>query len=416
MGLVFDQVAANVISKEIYTPKDIETLAFDSPLVAMIPKWTEGQGIQYVGAINNALQSSVSTQDTIAFTTGSPSVYNRWQCAWKQNYCSANISGMAIDMTRSDKGAMVDAITREMDNGYKQLGQALGRAIYSDGRGIIGTVSGVAATTTTVAGDTIVLSNASQAINFQVGQILNSAPVPSGTAALVPRSGSVTLVGVDLIAGILVANQAWTAGISGFLVTDVLVNQGDSNNYIAGMAGWLPNAANRPTSTDMFNGVNRFSDPVRLAGVYYAGNNAPYEETLISLAIQCNKFGGKPNKAFMNPQDYQNLVKGLTGRVQYVTDTAFENAQIGFDGVKVATPAGSITLHQDSHAIQGTFYLLNLDEWVMPSLGPVPKNLTEETTGLIWIPQLTSNAFISQLGYRASLYCSAPGHQGVGTF
>ena len=88
MGFVFDQVAANTISKEIYTDKDIETLAFDSPLIGLMPKWTQGGGIQYVGAINNALLTSVSSQDTIAFTTGSPSVYQRWQCPWKQNFGS----------------------------------------------------------------------------------------------------------------------------------------------------------------------------------------------------------------------------------------------------------------------------------------------------------------------------------------
>src|SRR5580700_10186877 len=168
MGFVFDQVAANTISKELYTPKDIETLCFESPLVGMIPKWDQGGGIQYVGAINNALMSSVSTQDTIAFTTGSPSIYNRWQCAWKQNFASANISGIAIDMTRTDKGAMVDAITREMDNAYKCLGQALGRAIYGNGGASLGQLNGVAPATTNVAGDTVTLANASQAINFQV--------------------------------------------------------------------------------------------------------------------------------------------------------------------------------------------------------------------------------------------------------
>ena len=63
MGFVFDQVAANTISKELYTPKDIETLCFESPLVGMIPKWDQGGGLQYVGAILLHLT-------TIAIATG----------------------------------------------------------------------------------------------------------------------------------------------------------------------------------------------------------------------------------------------------------------------------------------------------------------------------------------------------------
>jgi hypothetical protein len=101
----------------------------------------------------------------------------------------------------------------------------------------------------------------------------------------------------------------------------------------------------------------------------------------------------------------------MGGRVQYVTETAFNNAQIGFEGVSVATPGGMLTLHQDPYCISGQGYLLNLDEWVLASMGTVPKNLTEELTGLTWIPQTTSNSFTSQCGYRATTYCAAPGHQ-----
>ena len=124
MGTVFDQNAANTISKELYTEKDIETLCFSSPLVGRAPKYTDGGGLQYVGAINNALSTSNSSQDTIAFTAGSPSALQRWQCPWKQYFASANLSGMAVDMTRKESGAMVTAIKLEMDNGYKAIGYA----------------------------------------------------------------------------------------------------------------------------------------------------------------------------------------------------------------------------------------------------------------------------------------------------
>ena len=37
---------------------------------------------------------------------------------------SANLSGMAVDMTRKESGARVTAIKLEMDNGYKAIGYA----------------------------------------------------------------------------------------------------------------------------------------------------------------------------------------------------------------------------------------------------------------------------------------------------
>jgi len=417
MGFIFDVSAANQISKEIYTPKDIEILSFESALVGMTPKWPGGGGLQYTGAIGNAILTSVSSQDTLAFTAGSASSYERFVCAWKENFASANLSGMAIDMTRTDKGAMVKAISQEMDNGYRGLGQALGRTIYGNGGGAIGLVNGVAATTTNVAGDTIVLQNSSQAILFQKNQIINASANDGLTGSV--RSGSITIVGINLISGTITANQAWATGIPGFTVNDYLFNQGDFGNYMPGMAGWLPDVNNRPTSSDNFNNVNRSTDPVRLAGVYQSGNSAPLEETLIDAALQVAKFGGKVTHCFLNPLEYGKLSKSLTGRIMYSTEQAFQNPDIGFPSATVNTPAGPIKLVQDPFCCGPKYnnaYLLNLDEWVIPSMGEVPKNLTEETTGLIWIPQTGRNAFISQLGYRATTYCSAPGHQCVITF
>jgi hypothetical protein len=407
MGTVFDQNAANTISKELYTEKDIETLCFSSPLVGRAPKFTEGGGLQYVGAINNALSTSNSSQDTIAFTTGSPSILQRWQCPWKQYFASANLSGMAVDQTRKESGAMVTAIKLEMDNGYKAIGSALGRMIYGNGGGSIGQGSTLSTTTGSAnTNDTLTLLNTSQAINFQVGQIINSASTNGLTGSV--RAGSVTLISVDLDAGILQANVSWAAGITGFAAADYLFNQGDFNNYFPGMAGWFPNGSNRPTSTDSFNGVNRFSDPVRLAGVYYTGSGAPIEESLVAAGVKTRKFGGKPKDAMLNPLDFASCLKGMGGRVQYTTESAFNNAQIGFDAVKVSTGAGQITLYEDAYVASGQAYLLDLDTLVVPSMGPMPKNLSEEMTGLIWIPQTTSNTFIAQMGFRATTYCSAP--------
>jgi hypothetical protein len=417
MGFVFDVTAANQISKEIYTPKDIEILAFESPFVGMIPKWPGGGGLQYTGAIGNSVLTSVSSQDTLAFTAGSASSYERFVCQWKQGFASANLSGIAIDQTRTDKGAMVKAITQEMDNGYKALGQQLGRTLYGNGGGAIGLVNGVAATTTYVAGDTIVLTNVNQAVNFQKNQIINAA-LTNGTTGT-PLSGAVTLVAVNLITGALTANVAWASGIQGFTTACYLFNQGDFGNYMPGLAGWLPDSANRPTATDNFNNVNRSTDPVRLAGVYINGNSQPMEETLIDAVLQGAKFGGKNWHMMINPFEFGKLSKSLTGKVIYTSESAFENPDIAFPSITINSPAGPVKLVQDPYCngpLYNDAYLVDLDEWVLPSMGEVPKNLTEETTGLIWIPQPGSNAFISQLGYRATMYCAAPGHQVVVTF
>lgn len=412
MGFTFDVTAASQISKEIYTPKDVDTFFFKSPTVGLMPKWTDGGGLDYVGALGNAILTSESSIDAIAFTAGSASSYERFVLTWKEGFASANLTGMAIDMTRNERGALTRAIVKEMDNAYKALGVGIGRRVFGNGGGAIGLVNGSAATTTTVTGDTVVLKNPSQGILFQKNMVINSAST-DGTSGSV-HNGGVTLVSVDRIKGILVANQAWTTGIPGFTVNDYLFNQGDFGNYGPGLAAWIPDANNRPASTDSFYNVNRSTDPIPLAGVYIAGNSAPMEETLIDAVTYSHQFGGTPTHCILNPKEYSRLSKSLTGRVQYTTETAYGNPSVGFPGVKIQTPSGPLTLIQDSFCTGPSYnpsYLVDFKDWVMPSMGNLPKNLTEELTSLVWVPKTGSNAFISMMGYRYTQFCADPGHQ-----
>ena len=421
MAFQFDQSAANQISKEVYTEKDTEVLSFQSALAGLVPKWTGGGGLQYTGALGNAILTSMSTQDTIAFTSGSASSYERFICQWKENFVSCNLTGMAIDQTRTDKLAMIKAITQEMDNGYRSCGVYMGRALYGNGGGAIGYTTNAAPTTTYIAGDTVQLVNPSQAVQLLKNQIINVA-LTDGTSGTV-ATGAGTIVARNVQSGSVTLNVAWTSAFPGYFTSGTyqmyLFNQGDFGNYPPGLAGWLPDGNNRPLSTDNFNNVNRSTDPEALAGAYILGKSAPYEETLIQAALEVAKYGGKPTHCFLNPKEFAKLSKGLTGRVSYMTEQAFENPLIGFPMVTVNTPVGPIKLVQDTYCSGPKYnnaYMLNLDEWVFPSMGALPKNLTEELTGLIWIPQTNRAAFQSQVGMRWTTFCAAPGHQIVITW
>ncbi len=418
MSLIFDAAAAFNVAKELYNPDDVEVLTFKSSFLALCPKATDGEGQHYVGIINTALQSSVSTNDTVAFTSGNASQYARFTLPWFSHYAGCFVSGTALDMCKSSQGAMIDLITQEMDNGYSALGEEMGQEAWGYGGAALGVVNGVAATTTNVAGDTIVINATAQAINFSPGMLVQSSLSTTGTSGVI-RPGSVTLLNADMITGSLVANQAWTAGITGFTTSDGLYRSGEFGAFAPGVPAWIPSSANRPTpgaASAVFNGFDRSTAPTQTAGVYLAGNGADMQETLTTTAIYISKFGGKPGHAFFSPTDYANLVRGLQGRVVYTTETAFENAQIGFDGIKIATAAGPITCLMDPYVPQGSAWLMTMNDIVFKTLGEAPKNLTEEHTGLIWIPQTGSNNFIAQLGYRGTYFVKAPNHCGAATF
>lgn len=411
MGLNFDITAATPILKQRYTDKKIETVAFMSELLGMMPKDPNYGGSLYVGALRNATTSARSSSDTIAFTTGSPSNYVQWQCPWRQDFASANITGQAIDQAKGDMNALVDAMTGEFDGAFISLGISLGGAIWGNGGGAIGQIASGQGT------PTITLSDTSKIVNFYVGQILQTAVDDGFTGSAGVKAGTVTVTGVDVNLGTVTASGNWSAGIATVAVNDFIFQQGDYANKIQGIDLWIPKFAPGTNSIPAtVNNVNRANDPVRLAGVRYSGLGAPKAESLIQLFTLINRIGGRPKHAFLNPLDYADVVKDLGTRVQYVTETAFENAQIGFDGVQVGTPYGTIKIFQDVFVPQGFGYGMQLDTWLLPSMGKVPKVLGAGIDGMEWLRVGGADAYQARMAYRGATYCSRPASNGVVTF
>ena len=129
-----------------------------------------------------------------------------------------------------------------------------------------------------------------------------------------------------------------------------------------------------------------------------------------------NRMGGKPSICVCNPLDYVDIEKDMGSRVTYTTETAFGHPQIGFPGFKIATAYGMLTILTDVFCPAGQAYLLNLEEWLMPSMGKIPKVIGQGTDGLDWLRAAGSDAYQMRACYRAATYCAAPGHQGVVVF
>lgn len=405
MGLNFDVTAATPILKVRYTEKKIETLAFVSSGLAKMPKKTDGGGLNYTGAIRNAVQSSVSASDTIAFTTGSGSVYQQWICPWKYAYASGNLTGAAIDQANGDMDSLVDAMTSEFDGAFIALGIHAGSALYGNGGGAIGQLNGASVTGAT----TLTLLNISQIVNFYDGMIVQASATDGTSGSLRSGGATATLSGVDVNLGTITSASPFVSQIAALGVSDYLFNQGDFGAKIPGLAAWIPDSNSRSGLGTAFNNVVRSVDPVRLAGVAYNGKGAPKSETVIQTAALVGRMMGKPDLLLCNPLDYADVVKELSTRVQYVTSEAFNNPQIGFDGVKVATQYGTITILMDPFCPQGSAWLLTLSTWLLISMGKLPKVLGTGIDGQEWLRNAGADSYQLRTGYRATTYCSAPG-------
>ncbi len=404
--MAFDITAATPILKQYYTPKKIESLVLQSPLLAIMPKDTGGSGSSYVGAIRSSITSAVSQTDTVAYTSAGASVYKQWSCPWRSGYARALVSGEVLDKAGNDRGAFVKAVVSETEGVYDAIGQQIGAALWHNGGGSIGKLDG----STTVTGLVQTLANPSDAINFRVGQVIKSSATDGTTGTV--KVGSVTLTAVDLFTGVLTAAVNWDTGITGPVNTDYLFMDGDFGLAFQGIPAWIvPGSLRSAVLGTSFNGVTRSSDPVRLAGVPYQGLGGPKKESMIQLGMMLHRLKSKPSHFFVNDLDFADIAKDLTTNTRITTETAYKNPQIGFSAIEYAAPFGNIKIMTDPFLSQGTAYMLDMSTWLMPSMGSVPK--VDFLDKLNWLRTAGADSYEFRTLYRCATYCSNPAKNGV---
>ncbi len=407
--MAFDISAATPILKQYYTPKKVETLVLQSPLLAIMPKDTGGSGSAYVGSIRSSITSAVSMTDTVAFTSAGASVYKQWSCPWRSGYARALVSGEVLDKTGNDRGAFVKAVISETEGAYDAIGQQIGAALWHNGGGSIGKLDG----STTVTGLVQTLANPSDAVNFRVGQVIKSSATDGVTGSV--KAGSVTLTAVDLFTGVLTASGNWDAGITSPVNTDYLFPDGDFGLAFQGIPAWIvPGSLRAATLGTAFNGVTRSSDPVRLAGVPYQGNGGPKKESMIQLGMMLHRLKSKPTHFFVNDLDFADIAKDLTTNTRITTETAYKNPQIGFSAIEYVAPFGTIKIMTDPFLSQGTAYMLDMSTWLMPSMGQIPK--VDFLDKMSWLRTAGADSYEFRTLYRCATYCSNPAKNGVVEF
>lgn len=398
-----DTTALNAVLKTLYNQKKVNLLTYpDNPFYAMVQKRTDFVGANKVVALRNGSPQGRGAAFASALNNITASTYNKFTVTRVRDYAFGQITTEAIRASKNDAGALVDGLKTEVDGAVYTCMRSLAINMFLNGGGARGRIS----STSSVAGTSITLSNVSDVVNFEVGMVLNLSANDGTTGA--KRVGTVTLTGVDRTAGTLTASANWNT-ITGAAVNDYIFQNGDieaTKSMVSGLAAWIP--ATAPTSGDSFFGLDRSTDPVRLAGVRYtSGSGGPIEEILIDVAALVSREGGRPDVAFMNPLDYANFVKALGSKVSYDRVASIDEPDVGFEAVKLMGPKGPVKVVPDLNCPKGIGYMLTLNTWSLNSLGPAPGILEED--GMRILRNYNSDDYIVRVGYYANLVCEAPG-------
>ena len=373
--------------KQHYTDEKIENMVYkDNPFLAMISKYEDfgGENLKLPVKYGIPMGRSATFADAVANKTASQ--LKAFLLTRKSDYAIASIANETIEASKGNANAFIEAATFEIDGAIEAATRSLAVSLYGDGSGSIGVVGALA--TTTASNDTVTLATIQDITNFEVGMQLNF-----GTATANKKIDS-----INRDTGVFILDAA-----SGATTTEAIYVDGDKDNMLTGLAGWLPSTA--PGSTDSFFGVNRSSDSTRLGGIRFDGSSLPLEEALIGAAARVAREGGKPDVCFINYNNFGDLEKALGSKVSYVDVKV--NPEIGFRGILIHGPRGPIKVVPDQNCPNGVAYLLQMDVWKLYSLGKAPKIL--DSDGLKFLRESTADAVEARIGYYAQLGCRAPG-------
>ena len=373
--------------KQHYTDEKIENMVYkDNPFLAMISKYEDfgGENLKLPVKYGIPMGRSATFADAVSNKTASQ--LKAFLLTRKADYAIASIANETIEASKGNANAFIEAATFEIDGAIEAATRSLAVSLYGDGSGSIGVVGALA--TTTASNDTVTLATIQDITNFEVGMQLNF-----GTAT---ANKEISTINRDT--GVILLTAA-----SGATTTEAIYVDGDKDNKLTGLGGWLPSSA--PGSTDSFFGVNRSSDATRLGGIRFDGSSLPIEEALIGAAARVAREGGKPDVCFINYNNFADLEKALGSKVSYVDVKV--NPEIGFRGILIHGPRGPIKVVPDQNCPHGVAYMLQMDVWKLYSLGKAPKIL--DSDGLKFLRESTADAVEARIGYYAQLGCRAPG-------
>lgn len=396
----------DAILKEQYPSERIENLVYqDNALLAMLPKAEDfGGDVMVIPLIyGNPQGRSASISVAIAKAASAAPQLQKFNLTRVKNYSVATMDGETLDATEGNAAAFVSAFTLTMDTAIQSLKRSAGVSVFRSGFGDIGRVGSITS-------NTIFMLNPSDITNFEVDMTLRAS---SSQNAAVLRAGTMTITAVDRSLDAPSITVDSVAGVTGLTANDWLFQDGDRQDsatpsalMLSGLAAWLP--ATAPTSTPFF-GVNRSLDVTRLGGQRLDRTAAPIEEALLDGAYLVGREGGKLTHYFMSYEKYNELIKALGSKVQYIDFVG--TANVGFRGVEINGPRGVIKCIPDQNCPTDRVYGLQLDTWKLHSLKKFVRVLDRD--GQTILRQTNADGYEVRIGYYAQMRTSAPGYNCV---
>lgn len=326
------------------------------------------------------------------------------------NYHDASVATETVLSTRDDRGAFTRAVTLITDNALRNLGLDQAIAMYSDGSGVRGNIA-----TSGISTSVITLAVPDNALYFEVGMELDLASSATATVRAYGSAGhGLYVIKVDRINGKLTVgttpNPATatacnvtdaTNGIPTAQDGDFIFVKGDQGAKMTGLQAWLPYGG--PSAT-AFLGVDRTTDPVRLAGNWLDGSQLSVEDALIQAATNVKKQSSMGvTHFFMGYSKFAQLLKSQSAKVVIEEQV---NPDVSFEGVELLTSSGRVAVIPDRNCPPDKMFGLNLGTWDYIHLGDPIQIFNYD--GNTWLRQPSDDGMEIRFFSLGNLVCRQP--------
>ncbi len=331
--------------------------------------------------------------------------YLRMSLTRVSHFGVARVTGEAAEAAVKSEGAMVDLWDNETRGIATTEMSSLATYLYGTGDGTLGkpiTGQTMSASTITMAADTN--------MNYFELNMTVSAVSAVGLSPTVrtPAAGlGARITGIDRRNRTLTTTTGWDTALGSFIAADYLVRSGDyattTANVLTGLQGYVAGG----TAPGTLFGLNRNTDPVRLAGQSIDYQGWAPEDAVVDASSQAGFQGiGYPNVLVCNNIEAASLKKSLSSKIVF-NRPGGKDGDYSFSEVTINGENGPIEILADPFCPRNKAFLLKLDAFTLFSLKAAPH--LAKYDGIEFLRRPDADAYEVRFVFYGNLKCKNPG-------
>lgn len=330
--------------------------------------------------------------------------YLRFSLTRVSHFGVARVTGEAAEAAVKTEGALVDLWDNETRGIATTEMSTLATYLYGTGDATLGTMGGTGA----VAASTITLAAGTNMNYFELNMTIKAVSA-QGLSPTVRSGGAakIRITGIDRRNRTLTFAGNLNASITDVTNADWFVRSGDQASAAATVITGLGAYVAGGTTPGTLFGLNRNSDPVRLAGqsVDYAG--WAMEDAVVDASAQAGFQGiGYPNVLVCNNLEAAAMKKSLATKIHF-NRPGGKAVDYSFSEVTIEGENGPIEILSDPFCPRNKAFLLKLDAFSLFSLKAAPH--LAKYDGIEFLRRPDADAYEVRFVFYGNLKCKNPG-------